>query len=139
MILAGAIGEVRHIHAVGGQGLLNDCSHLFDMMRYVTGDPTAQWVMGNVERKTDRFERDVPIEDRSAGIVQFDNGAVGQLLQELGGRHYQGGIFYGTEGVIELDERKIRLISGGTKGWEELHPDGVEASVGQARELVEWM
>ena len=135
----GVIGEVRHIHAVGGQGLLNDCSHLLDMMRYVTGDPTAVWVMGNVERKTERFERDVPIEDRSVGIVQFDNGAVGQLLQELGGRNYQGGIFYGADGVLELDEQKIRLISGTSGGWEERRPEGEDPSVGQVRELVAWM
>ena len=139
LILAGAIGEVRHIHAIGGQGLLNDCSHLLDMMRYATGDPTAQWVMGNVERKTERFERDVPIEDRSIGVVQFDNGAVGQLLQELGGRHYQGGIFYGSEGVLELDEQKIRLINGGSGGWEVRQPAGEDPSVGQARELVSWI
>ena len=139
LILAGAIGDVRHIHAIGGQGLLNDCSHLLDMMRYATGDPMAQWVMGNVERKTERFERDVPIEDRSIGVVQFDNGAVGQLLQELGGRHYQGGIFYGSEGVLELDEQKIRLINGSSGGWEVRQPAGEDPSVGQVRELVSWI
>ena len=112
--------------ARGGQGLLNDCSHLLDMMRYVMGDPRALWVMGNIERKTsERFERGVPIEDRSLCVVQFDSGAIGQILQELAGPNYQGGVFYGSEGIIELDESKVRLLNSRTGTWEE-HPGGGE-------------
>ena len=36
------------------------------------GNP--QWVIGNVERKTERYERGIQIEDRSAGVVGFSNG-----------------------------------------------------------------
>ena len=139
LIASGAIGAVRQVTARGGQGLLNDCSHLLDMMRYVMGDPDAQWVLGNVERKTDRYERETRIEDRSAGIVQFSNGAIGQLLQELGGRHYQGGIFYGADGILELDERKVRLLNGRSGTWEERAGQGEDPHVGQARELVAWI
>ena len=71
LIADGAIGEPQLIVCHGGQGLLNDCSHLFDMMRYVIGDPDPQWVIGNVERKTERYERDIQIEDRSAGIYRL--------------------------------------------------------------------
>ena len=119
--------------------MLNDCSHLLDMMRFVMGDPDVIWVLGNVERKTDRYERDIRIEDRSAGIIQFSNGAIGQLLQELGGPNYQGGVFYGTDGVLELDERKIRLLSGKTGEWEELLVEGEKPFVGQASALVDWI
>ena len=139
LVTSGAIGEVRQVTAVGRQGLLNDCSHLFDMMRYVMGDPSPVWVIGNLERKTERFERDTAIEDRSAGIIQFDNGAIGQLLQELGGEGYQGGIFYGTDGVLELDEAKVRLLNSKTGGWEERPGQGEDPSIGQARELVSWV
>lgn len=139
LVTSGAIGQVRQVTARGNQGLLNDCSHLFDMMRYVMGDPSPVWVMGNVERKTDRYERETRIEDRSAGIVGYDNGAVGQLLQELGGPGYQGGIFCGTDGVLELDEQKVRLLSGKTGRWEERPARGEDASIGQARELVAWV
>ena len=139
LVAEGAIGEVRQVNARGGQGLLNDCSHLLDMMRYVMGDPQAVWVMGNIERKTERFERDIPIEDRSLCVVQFDNGAIGQLLQELAGPNYQGGIFYGSEGIIELDESKVRLLNSKTGTWEERLGEGEEPSVGQQREIVEWI
>ena len=51
LIAEGAIGEPQQVVCQSGQGLLNDCSHLFDMMRYVLSDPDPQWVIGNVERK----------------------------------------------------------------------------------------
>lgn len=139
LISEGAIGDVRQVTARGNQGLLNDCSHLFDMMRYVMGDVNAEWVIGNIERKTERYERDTRIEDRSAGIIGFDNGAIGQLLQELGGPGYQGGIFYGTDGIMELDESKVRLLSGQAGKWEEIPGEGEDPHIAQARELVEWI
>ncbi|MSR81405.1 MAG: Gfo/Idh/MocA family oxidoreductase [Candidatus Latescibacteria bacterium] len=139
LIKEGAIGRPRQVVARGGQGLLNDCSHLLDMMRYVQGDVEADWVMGNVERKTDRYERDIRIEDRSAGIIHFNNGALGLILQELDGPNYQGGIFYGSEGTLELDEQKVRLLNSTTGKWEERVVQGEDPSVAQARELVEWI
>ncbi len=135
----GAIGEPRQIVCRGGQGLLNDCSHLLDMMRYVLNDADARWVIGNVERKTERYERDIPIEDRSAGIVGFDNGCIGMLLQEIAGPSYQGGIIYGSDGIIDLTEARVRLLNNKSTDWEERPSDGKNQHVAQARELVEWI
>ncbi len=87
LVAEGAIGQVRQVNARGGQGLLNDCSHLLDMMRYVMGDPRAVWVMGN----------------------------------------------------IELDESKVRLLNSNTGAWEERPGEGDDPSVGQQREIVEWI
>ena len=141
LVTSGAIGEPRYIVAKGAQGLLNDCSHLLDMMRYIMGDPQAQWVIGNIERKTDRYERGIPIEDKSAGTVQFDNGAIGTLFQELAEPYRQGGTFYGSEGTLDLDQHKFQLLSTNSqsKGWEEHTPEGEEPHIAQARELIEWI
>lgn len=139
LIAAGAIGEPRQIVCQGGQGLLNDCSHLFDMMRYVLGDPAPQWVMGNVERKTERYERDIQIEDRSAGIVGFEGGCIGMLLQEIGRPNYQGGIVYGTDGIADVTEARVRLLNNKATDWEERPSDGTNQHVAQAAELVSWI
>ena len=145
LVVDGAIGLPLHIIAKGGQGLLNDCSHFCDMMRYIL-DADPVWVMGNVERKTDRYERDVRIEDRSHGVIQFDNGCLGLLLQELQERNYpgrdfigQGGFVYGSQGTLEFDERGVRLMNATTGGWEEREVTGEDASIGQARDLVKWL
>jgi predicted dehydrogenase len=138
LIAAGAVGAPKHVMTSGGQGLLNDCSHLLDFTRYVMSDPKAAWVIGNIERKTDRYERDIRIEDRSAGIVGYDNGAIGMLLQELApGR--QGGTVYGEDGIMDIDERRVRLLNPRTGTWEERPWDGKDASVSQAQELADWI
>ena len=139
LIAEGAIGAPKQVTASGSQGLLNDCSHLLDFMRYVMSDPVAEWVIGNIERKTDRYERDIRIEDRSAGIIGFDNGAVGQLLQELHPQRRQGGFVYGEDGIMDINEQRVRLLSSKTGGWEERPSTGEDPSVGQAVELADWI
>jgi len=139
LIAEGAIGEPKQIVCRGGQGLLNDCSHLFDMMRYVLSDPRAEWVIGNVERKTERYERETPIEDRSAGIIGFEGGCIGMLLQEIAGPNYQGGIIYGSDGIIDLTEQRARLLNNKATDWEDRPSDGSNQHVAQARELVDWI
>ena len=47
----------------GADGLPNYSSHQTDMYRYLLGDDECDWVIGNVERKTDRYERATRIED----------------------------------------------------------------------------
>ena len=42
-------------------GLLNTGSHVIDGMGYVLGDPQAERVMGSLERKTNRWERDLSL------------------------------------------------------------------------------
>lgn len=138
LIAEGAIGQPQRVFTSGGQGLLNDCSHILDFMRYVMSDPAAQWVIGNIERKTDRYERDTRIEDRSAGIIGFDNGAIGMILQELA-RGCQGGTVYGDDGIMDIDERRVRLLNSKTGAWEERPSTGEDASVGQVRELGDWI
>ena len=139
LIAEGAIGEPKQIVCRGGQGLLNACSHLFDMMRYVLSDPRAEWVIGNVERKTERYERETPIEDRSAGIIGFEGGCIGMLLQEIAGPNYQGGIIYGSDGIIDLTEQRARLLNNKATDWEDRPSDGSNQHVAQARELVDWI
>ena len=57
LVADGAIGKVDLIASVSGSGLPNDASHHTDMYRYVLGDVECEWVMGQVERGTDRHER----------------------------------------------------------------------------------
>lgn len=139
LIAGGEIGKPRQIVCRGGQGLLNDCSHLIDMMRYVLNDPKASWVMGNVERKTERFERDIPIEDKSAGVIGFDDGCVGLLLQEIAGPNEYGGLIYGTDGMIDLTEARVRVLNNRSTGWEEHQAADENPWEAQIRELISWI
>jgi predicted dehydrogenase len=74
LVRDGAIGTPLTATARQGGGLLNWGTHMIDMVRYLLGDPDYDWVMGQVERKTDRHERGLPIEDRCLGHICFEDG-----------------------------------------------------------------
>lgn len=146
LVAQGAIGDVRLIFCNStNQGILNDGTHHFDFMRYVLGDPKAIWVMGNIQRKTDRYERGVRIEECAEAVVQFENGPIGLLLQELAwprSLRGMGGILLGSDGIMEADESKVRILSSKTGGWKTYQTRSrswIDPWIAQARELIDWI
>ena len=153
LIADGAIGGVDLIVCCSGHGLPNWSTHLTDMFRYLLGDDECEWVMGGIERKTDRFERSTRIEDAALSVFQFRAGARALLLSDLTSHMYQGATIYGSDGMINLTTDSVQLLNGESKGRWQLHePDGVhraraehpddfemaESSAGQAVELADW-
>src|SRR5437667_193472 len=69
------IGKPTLLRSGPEGGLLNNGTHAIDLARFLLGDPAALWVIGQVERRTDRYERGHPIEDRCAGLIGFEGGA----------------------------------------------------------------
>ncbi|MBC8074449.1 MAG: Gfo/Idh/MocA family oxidoreductase [Chloroflexales bacterium] len=154
LIAQGAVGSVRTIQSFAADGLPNYSSHQADMYRYLLGDDECDWVMGNVERKTDRYERSTRIEDGAIGVFHFKSGAVALLLSDVLPTVYQGALIYGTEGMITLTTRDLQVLNRDTAGRWRLHePDGQfhtladhgddfewhEAPSAQMHELAEWV
>ena len=152
LIAEGAIGEVHLIRSIAGDGLLNQSSHLMDMFRYVQGDVDCEWVMGSVERDTDRYERDTRVEDRALAVLGFKNGSRALLLSGLHSDFYQGGMIYGSDGMIDLFAEHLRLFNGDTNGqWKDRTPESryskpgeswyeyIEGGAAQADELADWI
>jgi len=154
MIADGAIGQVEWIQSFGAYGLPNWCSHQTDMFRYLLNDDDCEWVMGNVERKTDRWERATRIEDCGVAVYQFKGGARALILDEVTPLVYQGAHVYGSEGMINFTTNEMYLLNKSTGGsWKMYQPDGkffkvadegdrfewVEGGAGQADELADWI
>ena len=154
LIARGAIGDVQLIQSFGAQGLPNYCSHQTDMFRYILGDDECEWVMGNIERKTDRWERSTRIEDCAIALYQFRGGARAMILCEVTPMVYQGAQVYGTEGILDFSTTELRLLNKAAGGeWKTYRPDGrflkldeqgrrfewVEGGAGQADELADWI
>jgi predicted dehydrogenase len=154
LIAEGAIGQVQLIVSFGGDGLPNYCSHQTDMYRYLLNDDDCEWVMGSVERKTDRYERNTRIEDAAIGVFQFKGGARTLILADVTPTVYQGAYIYGSEGQINMTTNNLQLLNKDTKGlWETRQPEGkfckveddprafewVEGASGQADELADWI
>ena len=154
LIAEGAIGNVELMQSFGAQGLPNYCSHLTDMFRYLLSDDECEWVMGNIERKTDRYERNTRIEDCAVAVFQFRGGARAMMLCDVTPIAYQGARICGSEGMIDLTTTNLRLLSKSTGGeWRSYVPDGrffrvedqgdrfewLEGATAQADELARWI
>jgi predicted dehydrogenase len=154
LIAQGAIGQVQMIQSFAADGLPNYSSHQADMYRYLLNDEECDWVMGNFERKTDRYERSTRIEDCAVGVFHFAGGAVALLLSDVTPMVYQGALIYGAAGMINLTTRSLQLLNRETGGSWRLHePDGKfhkladlgdefewrEGGAAQADELADWV
>jgi predicted dehydrogenase len=154
MIAQGAIGQVQTIQSFGGDGLPNYSSHQTDMYRYLLNDDECDWVMGNVERKTDRYERSTRIEDCAVGVFHFTCGAVALLLSDVTPTVYQGALIYGDAGMINMTTSSLQLLNRETGGsWKLYEPDGAffkpadlgddfewrEGAAAQSAELADWI
>jgi len=149
-----AIGEISLIQSFGGDGLPNYSSHQADMYRYLLSDDECVWVMGNIERKTDQYERATRIEDRAMAVFQFAGGPRAMILSDLVPNHYQGALIYGSDGMINLTTESLQLLNADTGGrWDLRVPDGkfftveavgrrfewIEGAAAQADELADWV
>jgi UDP-N-acetyl-2-amino-2-deoxyglucuronate dehydrogenase len=156
LIQAGAIGQPTAAFRRDGDGLLNNGTHAIDGVRYILGDPKAEWVIGQVSRHTDRWERRVRIEDRCMGLVCFEGGTRFVIESDLPKPGPPGPSVYGTEGAIRIDRNAVYLMNGEQAGWKEIKPgqptakpeDTVmqkgwsapaEASPTQVAELTAWI
>lgn len=136
-ILAGAIGQPTLLRARSDGGLLNNGSHAVDRMRYLLGDPGTEWVLGQVERRTDRWERAHPIEDLCSGLIAFAGGARGVLESDVPEAGAPGGYYvYGTEGTLRAGRGTLQLLSAKGSGWQEVE---LQPTNTQHGEFIDWL
>ena len=139
LVQAGAIGQPQRAWSVVLDGLLNWGTHTLDGLRYVLGDPKVEWAMGSVERKSDRYERATRLEDACLGLIQFAGGMQAVIesdLTEKGSINFQ---VVGSEGILDVDENRVRLLNAETRGWQTLDNPQNDPFVGQARGIVDWI
>jgi predicted dehydrogenase len=144
LIAQGAIGEVQLVECFGADGLPNQFSHQADMLRYILGDDECEWVMGNLERKTDRYERGTRIEDCGVGVFRFRSGARATVLCDmvpmLGGPEAQGGRIYGGAGMMLLSPEELQILNEETGGvWLVHRPEGQFYTHAESGGRFEWL
>jgi predicted dehydrogenase len=145
----GAIGQPLFVTNKVAEGLTNWGTHSIDGSRFVLGDPAAQWVMGAVERRTDRFERDTAIEDACLGLIHFEGDIQLFIQSDLMREGATAGSFQikGTEGMMEVSETAVRLMNAASNGWQDVDVGagegdraiGGNTNAAQTRELLQWI
>ncbi len=138
LIAAGAIGQPTLVHSRSGGGLSNNGTHAIDRMRYWLGDPDTEWVIGQVERRTDRYERAEPIEDLCVGIIGFTGGTRGILESDTPASDAPdvGTLIYGTEGMLKISGNSLYAQNAEGTGWRQLD---VPQDTNQFVELIGWI
>jgi predicted dehydrogenase len=140
LVAEGAIGTPLLVTVETGEGLLNCGTHTVDAIRYLLGDPDTEWVMGAVERNTDRWERNTPIEDCCMGMVKFRGGAQALIECDLTGTSQVENYFIrGTDGAMEVKQRAVRLLRGSGHGWEPIDTGYDDPWIEQVKELLAWI
>ena len=167
LIRQGAIGSVCQIQMDDGGNLLNTNSHNIRLALFLLDEPEVTWVMGAVERTTDRVERGLPAEDACLGLVGLASGATiliqGNLVKGLG----QGCRVIGSEGLMELDTTRppdgeipsdapmytpegpsarynreigtVRYFGPKTNGWVAVEAPWHDAWAHQCQEALDWV
>jgi predicted dehydrogenase len=138
LIQDGAIGRVEMLYIQQNGGLTNSSVHNVDYARFILGDPKVNWVMGSVERRTDRYERAQRIEDRAQALIGFEGGVRGILESDIGDdRRVQPCVVYGSHGSIFPVSNGIRVLD--TNGSKEISFNEPDAQTLQAQELIDWI
>ena len=138
LIQEGAIGQPQAMLRRDGHGLLNRGTHEIDEMRYILGDPEPLWVIGQVSRKTDRWERRVRCEDLCMGEICFEGGIRGVYESDLPGPGLRGDVVYGSDGQLRRGpEGTIELLNSKAAGWQSIKPRQTEPN--QYQEMVAWL
>jgi len=131
------------------EGLANWGTHSIDGARYILGDPIAEWVMGSVERRTNKYERDTAIEDACMGLVHFGGSLQFFIQSDLWDRNCDAGKFFirGTEGMLHVTETVLKMFNAETQGWKSIdlglkegdQAIGGNTNAAQTTELIEWI
>ncbi|MEE3257596.1 MAG: Gfo/Idh/MocA family oxidoreductase [Candidatus Latescibacterota bacterium] len=149
LVAEGAIGTPIFVTNKVADGLTNWGTHSIDGSRFVLGDPQAQWVMGAVERRTDRYERGTMVEDACLGLVHFDHDLQLFIQSDLMREGAGAGRFEirGSEGFLSVRETQVQIMNATSSGWQEVDLGlaegdkaiGGNTNAAQVKELIAWL
>ena len=149
LIEEGIIGTPLFVTNKVADGLTNWGTHSIDGSRFVLGDPAAEWVMGAVERRTDRYERDTLVEDACMGLVHFADGIQLFIQSDLMREGATAGSFdiRGSEGFLCVSETRVQLMNASSNGWQDIDLGlsendkaiGGNTNAAQVQELITWL
>jgi len=141
------VGDIVLLWGHCGLDLMNNGSHVVDMINFLNNDEEAEWVMGQIDTRNKRKgyanHPDMYAEDMAMGRICYKNCV--RATVELGEFAPQAWQFHiiGTDGIIDVNlpgGPSLRLMSVNTNGWivPELEPcDSREAEMVELINAIE--
>ena len=84
-------------------GIMNHLTHSLDRMLFMLGEPEVEWVLGTVQRESDRWERGWPSEEMAVAVIGLHGGMRIALESETPvgpGLETNTYLIVGTEGLV---------------------------------------
>ena len=140
LVKGNAIGELRSIFGHCSSDLLNNGTHVVDLMRYFVDDSPIRWVMGQIDRPSDKVNFGHRVEHNAIGQWQFENGIYAMLAQgDLAPSSYAFQLC-GTAGIISVNAPEGCLLQVITKNGElDVSLEKVNPKQAEIEELIGWL
>ena len=140
LLKGNAIGELQSIFGHCSSDLLTNGTHVVDLIRYFVDDSSIGWVMGQIDRPSDKVNFGHRVEHNAIGHWQFENGVYAILAQgELAPNGYAFQLC-GTAGIISVNAPQGRQLQVITKNGElDLSLEAVNPKQAEVEELIAWL
>ena len=141
LVKGNAIGELQSIFGYcNSKDLLTNGTHVVDLIRYFVDDSPVRWVMGQIDRPSDKVDFGHRVEHNAIGHWQFENGTHAILAQgELAPSGYAFQLC-GTAGIISVNAPEGHRLQVITKNGElDVLLEEVNPKRAEVAELIAWL
>ncbi len=122
LVQDGAIGQLLRVEVGAPQDIYDTGTHWIDMCGFYSGDVPAEWVIGQIDYRSERRVFGAHAENSALASWRYQNGVYGLIstgagAQLVGATHR----LTGTDGVIEVgafDGPLLRVRRRGGTAWE---------------------
>lgn len=120
LLREGAIGTLQRLEASCGD-MFDWGTHWLDMMFFFNEETPAEWVIGQIDVRTERTTFGARTEDQAISCFRFTNGIRGLLMTgyeaNIGAAHR----LIGAHGIIEIGwDSVVRIRAAGDADWRKL-------------------
>lgn len=141
LIKGRAIGALQSIFGYcSSSDLLTNGTHVVDLMRHLADDSPIGWVMGQIDRPSDKVNFGHHAEHNAIGHWQFENGIYAMLAQgELAPSGYAFQLC-GSAGIISINAPQGQRLQVITKNGElDISLKDINPKQAELEELIAWL
>ena len=140
LLKGSAIGELQSIFGHCSSDLLTNGTHVVDLIRYFVDDAPIRWIMGQIDRPSDKVNFGHRVEHNAIGHWRFENGVYAMIAQgELAPSGYAFQLC-GTAGIITVNAPEGQQLQVITKNGElDVSLEEVNPKQAEIEELIAWL